>query len=97
MFEVDGIMYASEPSDTLLVAAVRYVGNQEFVVTFSTGETRLFDATELFSMPAFAPLKDEEVLRSPRVEDGVLCWLDGDIDIAPEALHGMSYQYRVPA
>ena len=97
MYEVDGIVYASNPGPDLLVESARYVGNQQMVVTFNSGETRLLDATDLLAMPAFAPLADEGVLRSFEIDHGVICWLDGEIDIAPEAVYATSYQYKVPA
>lgn len=93
MFESNGIVYASNPSPDMTIASARYVGNQQFVVSFSTGETRLFDATELEPFPVFEPLKDESVLVGMRLSHGVMEWLDGEIDIAPEAVYEMSYEY----
>ena len=52
MYTVDGIVYASEPSAGLQVTNCRSVGDGILLVTFSTGETRLLDATQLTAMPA---------------------------------------------
>ena len=93
MFVRDGIVYASEPSEGLAVSGCRYMENGVFLVDFSTGETRLFDATCLFDMPAFQPLGDPKVLEDFSVEEGVLTWMGGEIDIAPEGLYSRSYEY----
>lgn len=93
MFEVNGIVYASDPAPDMIVVAARYVGNQQFVVTFSTGETRLFDATDLRPYPVFEPLENESILAAMKLSHGVMEWLDGEIDIAPEAVYEMSHEY----
>lgn len=54
MYEANGIVYGSEPAEAMKVMGVRDVGDYILLVTFSTGETRLVDCTELFSMPAQA-------------------------------------------
>ncbi len=100
MYVVDGIAYAGEPVEGIEVASARYVGNSIILVTFSTGEVRLFDVTRLLHMPVFKPLEDEAVVQDFKVEFGVLIefgvltWCDGEIDIAPEALYERSYEYQ---
>lgn len=56
MFVVDGVAYAGEPRESMGVASAWAVNDLPMLVTFSTGETRLFDATPLLEMPVFAPL-----------------------------------------
>lgn len=94
MYIIDGIAYAGEPVEGIEVSHARYVGERILLVTFSTGETRLFDASCLLSMPAFEPLEDEDVLKDFRLEHGIMTWCDGDIDIAPEALCERSFEYQ---
>ena len=94
MYIKDGIAYAGEAVPELEVASARYVGNLQMVVTFSNGEERLLDATELSDMPALAPLMDERVLEDFSIDRGVLTWLDGEIDIAPEAVYQRSFEYQ---
>ena len=62
------------------------------LVTFSTGEKRLFDTTML-NGSAFAPLADEDVFMNPVLFHGVNTWNNGEIDIAPEAVYQNSYAY----
>lgn len=94
MYIVNGIAYAGEPVNDMKVTAVKTLDDMMMLVTFSTGETRLYDATQLLEFPAFEPLKDEEVFRSAFVEFGVVTWMDGDIDIAPETMYKNSYAYQ---
>ena len=93
MYEIDGIVYGSEPKPDMEVTRVKDVGDFILLVTFSPGETRLVDCTELFPVPAFARLADKAVFDTWAIEDGVLTWLDGEIDIAPEALYRRAYEY----
>ncbi len=99
MFIRDGIAYAGEPVQDIEVSTARYAGDWMLLVTFSTtaryagdwillvtfstGETRLFDASQLFDVPVFARLENPGVLSSFSIDHGVITWLDGDIDIAP--------------
>ncbi len=76
------------------MASARYVGNSIFLVTFSTGEVRLFDMTRLLHMPVFKPLEDETVVQDFKVGFGVFAWCDGEVDIAHEALYERSYEYQ---
>ena len=62
------------------------------LVTFSTGEKRLFDVT-LLQGSAFEPLADEEVFNHPVLFHGVITWKNGEIDIAPETVYKESYVY----
>lgn len=41
----------------------------------------------------FEPLKNEEVLKNMSVFHGVITWMDGEIDIAPETVYQESYPY----
>ena len=97
MYEKDGIVYGSQPQQGMLVTKVRDTGDYIILVTFSTGEARLVDCTELFSLPAFARLADKDAFSTLEVRHGVLTWLDGEVDIAPEGLYARSYEYPVLA
>jgi Protein of unknown function (DUF2442). len=62
------------------------------LITFNSGETRLFDAT-ILKGPAFEPLKTPEVFKSAFVEYGVVCWMNGEIDCSPEYMYSNSFEY----
>lgn len=93
MFENNGIVYASAPTSGMKVASARVTNDLSMLVVFTTGETRLLDATVLLKYPAFAKLANPTVFAEFSIDHGVLCWLGGEIDIAPERLYELSYSY----
>ena len=97
MFEANGVVYASNPTEEMRITAVSAVGNACLVITFDTGEERLLDTTELLGMPAFAPLSNASIAEAAFVDHGVLVWLDGKIDLAPQTAYDLSYEYVAPA
>lgn len=95
MFTKDGIVYASEPGKELRVVAARALPYSMLLLTFSSGEQRLFDLTTLDGS-AFEPLKQESVQHTVQVFHGAVTWLDGEIDCSPEYLYAHSYAYTAP-
>lgn len=55
-------------------------------------QQRLFDTT-LLEGSTFEPLKDEKVLVNFVIFHGVMTWMNGEIDIAPETMYVESYPY----
>lgn len=94
MFVVNGIVYASEISDNIQIVDVKPLEDMMMILTFSTGEQRLFDATVL-SGPAFEPLSNTEVFNNCKIVDGAVTWLNEEIDCAPEYMYENSYPYTV--
>ena len=94
--EQDGIVECVSRRGTYVRTGWEYrrIRNHMLLLTFSTGEKRLFDATRLLSMSAFSPLADEDVLKAFEIDHGVLTWQNGAIDIAPEALYRESFAYE---
>ena len=95
MYIADGIAYAQTKDDDIFVTAVKPLPDWMMVVTFRSGEKRLFDASVLFSYPAFRALENNDIFMSPKIDHGVITWMNGDIDIAPEFVHAKSYEYPV--
>ena len=93
MYIENGIAYACAPMAEILVADVKPLDDRMMILTFANGEKRIYDAAPLLKMPAFQPLIDETVFRGARVVRGVVTWLDGDIDIAPETMYRDSFRY----
>lgn len=92
MYILNGIVYAGEPTESLKVAKVKPLQNRMLLITFSTGETRLFDTTTLTGK-CFEPLNDEDIFNSVYVDYGVVTWKDGEIDCSPEFMYENSYKY----
>lgn len=92
MFVRDGICYAGEMQEGIKIVEAKPLQGGMMLVTFSTGETRLFDTT-LLEGSAFAPLAEEEVFRNPVLFHGIITWKNGEIDVAPEMVYRVSYPY----
>lgn len=93
MFIVNGIVYASEKPENIQIISAKPLDDMMMILTFSTGEQRLFDATTL-SGPAFQPLADKKIFDSCKVVDGVVTWMNEEIDCAPEFMYQNSYPYN---
>ena len=94
MYIKDGVCYAGELVPEIEVSSIKNLDDGMMLVTFSTGETRLFDVTTLVGKgSAFAPLAEEKNRKTAKVIHGFVSWLDGSIDIAPETLYEESYKY----
>ena len=89
MFVLNGIVYANEKSENIQVVSVKPLDGMMMILTFSTGEQRLFDAF-ILTGSAYKPLSDEDIFK---VVDGVVTWLDEEIDCAPEYMYVNSYEY----
>ena len=94
MYVIDGIAYAGELTPGIEVEKVVALDDKMLLLTFNTGEKRLYDASALLKSPAFQVLEDEYAFKSARVEHGIVLWLDGIVDIAPETLYKDSYAYQ---
>ena len=90
MYIANGLAYANAKMQEASVKAVKPLDDMMMIVTFGSGEKRLYDATQLL---AFQPLKDEKVFKNAKVEYGVVTWNNGEIDIAPETMYENSYEY----
>lgn len=75
-------------ADTLEVKVldVKILDGRRLLLTFMGGEKRVFDAHEL-NGPVFECLRDPEVFKTAGIEDGVVVWLNGEIDCAPEYMY----------
>ena len=96
MYIKDGICYAGELKEGIKVTDAKPLRGGMMLVTFSTGEQRLFDTT-LLQGTAFEPLKDEKIFSNPVIFHGVVTWDNGEIDIAPETVYKESYAYNKEA
>lgn len=94
MYILNGIVHAGTSMQNILVQSVKPLDDLMMIVTFTSGEKRLYDATQLLAFPAFKPLADEAVFKAAQVDHGVVTWADGDIDIAPETMYANSYAYQ---
>lgn len=94
MYIMNGIVYGGEPAANIKISSVKALDNMMMLISFSTGEIRLFDAT-ILQGKVFEPLKKEKVFKNPIVDHGVVTWDDGNIDCAPEFIYNHSYEYSM--
>lgn len=95
MYIVDGICYAGNDAKEIRVQDAKPLRGGMLLVTFETGEKRLFDTSQLTGS-AFEVLKNEEIFENLRIFHGVITWMNGEIDIAPETVYEQSYPYDFP-
>ena len=79
------------------ITKVKTLDNMMLLLTFKSGEQRLYDASQLLKYPVFHPLEDKEVFTHPEIDHGVVTWLDGELDVAPESMYENSYPYAARA
>lgn len=92
MFIMDGIVYGGEPKEIIKVSKVKILPDKILLLTFSTGETRIFDAT-ILKGEIYNPLDDENIFQNAEVDHGVVTWANGEIDCSPEFMYENSYEY----
>lgn len=78
--------------DNIHIISAKPLDDMMMILTFSTGEQRLFDAT-ILTGPAFQPLTDEAIFKNCKIVDGVVTWMDEEIDCAPEYMYEHSFSY----
>lgn len=94
MFIKDGIVYGKQSEDPKEIESVKPLENRMMIITFSTGEQRLYDASILRG-PVFEPLKEPEVFKTATVTQGAVTWMDGKIRCSPEYMYRDSYEYSM--
>lgn len=92
MFELNGILYAGSPKEMLKIKDAKITGNMMMLLTFSSGEKRVFDA-KILKGDVFKPLENDDVFRSFEIVHGAVTWLNQNIDCAPEYMYANSYAY----
>ena len=76
-------------NDFIQIIDAEALDNMKMILSFSNGETRLFDA-KILDGSAFEPLKSKEIFKDCTIVDGVVTWLDEETDCAPEWMYSHS-------
>uniref|UniRef100_A0A831UGN6 DUF2442 domain-containing protein n=1 Tax=Geobacter metallireducens TaxID=28232 RepID=A0A831UGN6_GEOME len=76
-------------------SVIKVVPQDDFhlLITFNTGETRLFDARPYLEKGVFKRLKNLELFKQAYVAFDTVCWPD-NLDIAPETLYDRSHSLQ---
>lgn len=87
MTEINGICYADAGKTPLHILGCSPLDRHRLRVEFNDGVEKEVDLTPLLEYPVFSPLTSESVFRDFAIDHGILTWLGGEIDIAPEWLY----------
>jgi hypothetical protein len=79
--------------EVVKVKKIQAFDNLTLLVTFNNDEKRIFDLDDVLDLPAFKELENLENFKSAFVRNGVVAWLNGKIDLAPQTMYTMSYDY----
>ncbi len=94
MYVLGDIAYASNNGESLKIENMKILDKLCMLVTFSNGEKRIFDASKLLQYPIYKQLEDYEVFKSARLQNGIIVWNNGKIDISPETVYINSFEYE---
>lgn len=72
-----------------VVKEVQPQSNYTLLITFASGEKRLYNALPLLEKTIYAPLKDINFFMGAKIMGGSVAWSD-EVDIAPEHLYKCS-------
>lgn len=89
MYEVNGIVYAGDPTPVIKVRTVETLPDFMLRLVFNDGKEKVFDFKPLLDKPGFKPLNDPALFSKAYIDYGTVVWNDGMIDIAPEYLYEM--------
>ena len=95
MYILGDIAYADNyNSEQIKIEEIKVVSELCMLLTFSNGEKRIFDAKELLKYPVYEKLKDYGIFKKGYIENGIIVWDNGKIDISPETVYNNSYVYE---
>ncbi len=79
----------------LRIKNVKVVTDLCLLVTFSNDELRIFDATYLLDYPVYKELADFTVFKNIVIQNGVITWKNGKIDVDSQTVYDHSYEYEI--
>lgn len=95
MYIVNDIAYAEDfDNKNLKIVDLKIISELCMLVTFSNGERRIFDAQYLLKYPVYKKLQDFNVFKNAYIENGIIVWDNGAIDIGVETVYNNSFVYE---
>lgn len=95
MYIINDIAYANSCEQQIKVTEVKVIDELYLLLTFSSREQKVYDASPLLKYPVYEKLKDFNFFRTVSIDRGMLVWNNGEIDIAPETLYRDGFAYEV--
>ena len=83
---IDDICYADIENESIRVLEATPINSEALHLVFSTGEEKLFNRNKLTGS-VFEPLQNASVFCNTEIFHGVVTWLNGEIDCAPEYMY----------
>ena len=78
----------------LKIVDLKVVSELCMLITFLNREKRIFDAQYLLQYPVYKKLEDFEVFKKAYIENGIIVWDNGAIDIGVDAVYDNSFEYE---
>lgn len=66
--------------------AVKPLEDYELLITFQNGETKIFDAKPLLSLPLYEPLNNKGFFSTAKA-DGMCIYWNEDVDLCPDMVY----------
>ena len=95
MYVINDIAYAENfNNNDLKVIEFKIITELCMLITFSNGEKRIFDAQFLTEYPAYKKLENFDIFKNAYIENGIIVWDNGSIDIVADTIYKNSYEYE---
>ena len=85
---MDNIIVKGEIKKIVDVVAI---GNYKLLVTFQTGEIKIYDVEPLLKRPVYKPLGDINFFKTVHIVYGYTIGWSDDIDMCPETIYEDSF------
>lgn len=94
MYILNDIAYAGYNNEILKIKNIKVIAELCILVTFSSGEKRIFDVSKLLEYPVYKKLENYEIFKGAYLENGVIVWNNREIDVSPETVYANSFEYE---
>lgn len=95
MYIINDVAYADEfNNNNLKIVDIDIITELCMLITFSNGEKKIFDAEYLTKYPIYKKLNDFNIFKKAYIDNGVIVWDNGKIDIGIEEVYNKSYVYE---
>lgn len=95
MYVINDVAFAEGfNKEKLKIESFKIISELCMLVTFSNGEKRIFDLKALMEYPIYKKLEDFNIFKKAYLENGIIVWDNGEIDISVEAVYKNSYEYE---
>lgn len=93
---LNDIAYADNyNNEQLKIVEIKNISELCMLVMFSNYEKRIFDLSDIVKRyPVYSELKNFEIFKNAYIENGVIVWNNGKLDISVETVYKNSFEYE---